>query len=356
MGTRVRAGARDQPGRAKRTGEERNPAARASGSGGRKSAPSSTDSRTPDPQPPGSARPMARTGSSAGSDRPRRDPQTPGPLSPAATKSGPRAASSLGSSADRLGRPERGAATVGAARPGRAKLSTAERFAQRTRQARRRRLRRLLLGAAVAALVPGLAALLVLGPVCTVRTVEIRGASPAVAEQFAVRAESVRGRPLATLSTATLRADLGRPSAVKDLRIERRWPSTLRVTVTMRSAIAALPGPGGFRLVDDTGQHFATVKSAPRGLPQVTAPAGATGWPAVAAAVQVFAALPPKLQSELRNLQARSADDVRFTWGSSVVRWGNAQQSSTKLAVLTALRSTKAREYDLSAPQTPVVR
>ncbi len=237
-----------------------------------------------------------------------------------------------------------------------AKPTSAQRFARRQQEFRRARRRQVALIIGITALSVSLAAALTIGPVFVIRTIKIRGATPAIAEQFLARAKPVTGTPLATFSGQALRADLGRPIDVKSVDIQRQWPSTLRLTVTMRSPVAALPTSGGFRLVDETGQEFATVKSAPRGIPQVTAVLGPRGWAAVAAAVKVFDSLPPSLQSSVRNLKARSEDDIQFTWGSSVIRWGSPERSSTKLAVLMALRPQRAREYDVSAPETPVVR
>ncbi len=245
---------------------------------------------------------------------------------------------------------------VAAPRSANVTRSASERFAERARAVRRARLRRMSLLVLGLGLLVGLGSLCYSGPVFAVRKIEVTGVSGTVARSLQAAVEPERGRPLPQVQLRQVRANLPPIRLLRSVTVQRVWPSTLRVRAQVRTAIAALPTTQGFRLVDETGTEFATVRTAPRGVPQVRSAVGASGWPAVQAAVAVVEALPSALRASVTKITARSPVDISFTVGSAQVKWGGPQESARKAEVLAALLPQRARVYDLSAPQTPVVR
>ena len=73
-------------------------------------------------------------------------------------------------------------------------------------------------------------------------------------------------------------------------------------------------------------------------------------------------ALPPELLARVDTISATTNDDVTFTLAGGVqaVTWGSADRSAFKARVLATLVTTQpataAVEFDISAPDAPVVR
>jgi cell division protein FtsQ len=88
-------------------------------------------------------------------------------------------------------------------------------------------------------------------------------------------------------------------------------------------------------------------------MPLVTAPAG----PAVESAMAVVAALPASLRATVASVTASTRDDVVLTLSDGVtVRWGSADRSDRKVAVLAGMLPVRAATYDVSAPDLPTSR
>jgi cell division protein FtsQ len=109
--------------------------------------------------------------------------------------------------------------------------------------------------------------------------------------------------------------------------------------------------------VDAEGVTFATVPSAPKGVPVVTA-TGAEGTTreALLSSLALLEALPDDMAKSVSGIKLSSANLVTFTLGSRTVVWGGGEESARKVAILSALLRTKAKVIDVSAPDTPVTR
>ena len=84
-----------------------------------------------------------------------------------------------------------------------------------------------------------------------------------------VTADSVRssiasfeGVPLTRLNTQAVARAVESNVAVRSASVSRRWPTSLRVSVTMRTGMAVEAASGGYWLVDDQGVAFQQVPSA----------------------------------------------------------------------------------------------
>jgi cell division protein FtsQ len=78
---------------------------------------------------------------------------------------------------------------------------------------------------------------------------------------------------------------------------------------------------------------------------------------AARAAATVVTAMPDATRERVRSVEIRTLDDIRITLGGSrEVRWGSAERSTEKAAVLEALLRRDASVYDVSAPDLPTTR
>ena len=230
------------------------------------------------------------------------------------------------------------------------------RLAARGRARRRTRLTITLTVTALLGLL-GLAGWLLLGTaVLGVREVQVTGTTrldPAEVRQLA-GIES--GTPLARLDTGSVADRLRRLPVVRTVDVQRRWPRTVAIEVTERTAAAVQLRGQSYVLVDRDGVAFAPVPRRPAGLPLVSAPADA-GPPALRAALGVLDQLAPSVRGQVRQVRAVSPEhvEVQLTRGR-VVEWGSTERGARKAAVLAVLIDRKARVYDVSAPDTPTTR
>ncbi|MFI8526516.1 cell division protein FtsQ/DivIB [Promicromonospora sukumoe] len=168
------------------------------------------------------------------------------------------------------------------------------------------------------------------------------------------------GIPLPRLDTVGLREEILAMNAVKNVRITRAWPDGLRVELTSREPVVAVPQPGGVHaLMDAEGVRVATVEEVPDGLPSIVtslSDAGA-GRRALDAALSVLGALPPRLAADIRTVSAATQDDVRTTLTDGrVIRWGNGAEVPLKTKVAQTLLKAEptATTVDVSSPELPV--
>ncbi len=245
-------------------------------------------------------------------------------------------------------------AAVRAARP--AAGPPAEDRARRFR--RRRRIVLVALGVLLAAgLTVGGHLLLTRTELFTVRAVEVAGTAGAQAD--AVRAAAVvpPGTPLVAVDTDELARRISTVPGIGVVDVSRRWPSTVHVQVAERVAIAVTSGLGERRLVDSAGNAYAAAPDPPPALPVLEVVRPAPGDPPTVAALRAMAALPEPVRGELVAVAASAPDAVtlRLT-GDRTVRWGSADRSERKAAVLVPLLTQPGRVYDVASPDLPTVR
>lgn len=235
--------------------------------------------------------------------------------------------------------------------------TTNARFAARARSARWRHRRPLLIGLAVLVAVAGLGAFLYAGPALVVRTVSVSGVSAARTLQVRAAADAPMRRPLAQVDTRLIAGRVDALPFVESVTVRRHWPSTLQIVVEPRAPAAVVPvAVGRYRVVDLSGVAFATNVAPIKGLPVVKVALTESDRPALQAALEVLAALPAPVRATVGSVTASSPDDVRLRVGRSTVVWGSVDRSQRKAQIYAALRRTPATVYDLSSPDTPVLR
>lgn len=260
------------------------------------------------------------------------------------------------------GRPERSARrrTTESREPRRRPRRTPEERAaaaeRPTRPTRRRYLaRRWMLMLVVLALL-GLGYVIMFTPVLGVRSVEVAGARELPVATVRDKAAIEPGTPLARLDTDEVERRVATLPRVFSVQVSRSVPGTVEITIVEREPIAVLRDESGLFLVDRTGLDYATVREAPPGLPELTVPSVGQHDPSTRAAVAVLEAIPKKLRAQVVAIAATTPGDVRLTLADGrVVRWGDADNSDRKAAVLAPLLTQPGKVYDVTTPDFPTI-
>jgi cell division protein FtsQ len=151
---------------------------------------------------------------------------------------------------------------------------------------------------------------------------------------------------------------------VGDVKVSRRWPSTVAVRIVERIPVASVRTPDGIVLVDKTARVLERVDSAPSGLPKliVIDPPVAPGetQPHVTSLLSVAVQLTPELSAWVNSLtvgpdgspQLRLRDDVPVIFGEPV----RISEKLIDLAtVLTRVDLKGICRIDISAVHNPSV-
>jgi cell division protein FtsQ len=226
------------------------------------------------------------------------------------------------------------------------------------RAAGRRRLRRLLVAASVFATAL-VAAAVAWSPLLAVHTIDVRGAG---AERAAVlRAAGVHpGDPMLLLHAGAAAAAVRALPDVATARVDRDLPTTVTITVTLRSPVAWAPlAPGRFAVVDGRGTVMGVDPTVPAGLPglagigRVPGRGGHVAGPGAAAA----AALGPDQRGRVTTIVSTPGGLLGLIYLGPQLRFGDATHLADKAeaadAVLRAL-GHPASYIDVSVATAPV--
>ncbi|MFF7243821.1 cell division protein FtsQ/DivIB [Embleya sp. NPDC008237] len=194
-------------------------------------------------------------------------------------------------------------------------------------------------------------------PLLDTRTVAVGGSGTLPRDQVARVAAVPVGEPLAGIDLDAIRARVAAIPRVASVRVERDWPHTVRISVRERVTALVVPDAGRYAEIDKDGVRFGTVDAAPAGVPVVKADADTVSRETLRGVVQVVAALPPPVAQRVRDITARTRDDIVLVLDKGeTVLWGGAEASDRKALVLAALLPRPAKFYDVSAPDAPVTR
>lgn len=162
--------------------------------------------------------------------------------------------------------------------------------------------------------------------------------------------------PLLRVRTGEVADRVAALAPVGEVRVRRDWPSAVVIEVVERTAVAAVPVPDGFVVVDAAGVVFRTVERA-GDLPVVIVAAPGPADPATRAALTVLAALTPQLRSDLESLTVQGPARIQLVLRSGwTVLWGDETDSADKAQVATALLDREGEVIDVSAPEVVSVR
>lgn len=224
--------------------------------------------------------------------------------------------------------------------------------------------------------------LAVFSPWATVNRVTVSGLDRVPEDQVRLATDTEIGHSLLLAPTADLATQLEKLRLVKSVQVSRSWPGTLKVAVTEREPVAALPSStmaanataktGTARsttlmvqLVDDDGVVIETVPAgdAPAALPRIEVALGqAQSVANLRGTLAVLHGLPTDLRLRLKAIGTQSPDGIWLKVAAPLktspkrtvlVQWGDSAQGPLKAQVLTALLKRTAKTYDVRAPEMP---
>ena len=231
-----------------------------------------------------------------------------------------------------------------------------DRLRERAHARRMLLLRRVAIAVFTVAIVGGAAWVAFFSPLFALSTsaIQVSGEDGTLATDESVRSSvaAFEGVPLTRLNTQEVARAVESNVAVKSASVSRRWPTSLTVSVTMRTGMAVEAASGGYWLVDDQGVAFQQLSGAGT-YPLVTLPDDRTTGASDVASV--LGALDESTRSQVSAITA-TGTQVTFTLrGGQSVKWGTNADAPQKARVLaTLLANVQATTYDVSSPNHPV--
>lgn len=223
---------------------------------------------------------------------------------------------------------------------------------------RARSLRRkvILSGGAVVAVLVVLFAVLWFSPLMSVRQIEYSG-NGVVTEEEALGALAVaEGTPLLRVDTGAAARRVATIRRVAEARVQRIYPSTVKLTVVERVPVVFFDSPEGPHLMDAQGVDYAT-EPPPFGVARLVTPTPGHDDHATQAALAVLEALPESIRVQVSEVAAPTISSVSVTLvDGRVVVWGSADSSERKSAVVSVLLTQPGQIFDVSSPELPTVK
>ncbi|MFE0643448.1 cell division protein FtsQ/DivIB [Streptomyces sp. NPDC058877] len=172
------------------------------------------------------------------------------------------------------------------------------------------------------------------------------------------------GAPLVSVDTDGIEARLRKKMPrIDTIEVIRSWPHGIGLKVTERKPVLLVEKGGKFIEVDAGGMQFATVDTAPRGVPRLALDGASS--PSLRRfgvdrllreAVRVRGEVPTEVVRDTRVVRVTSYDSVTLELaGGRTVFWGSGEHGPAKARVLVALMKAtpKAGHFDVSAPTAP---
>nr|WP_307856795.1 cell division protein FtsQ/DivIB [Mycolicibacter acidiphilus] len=202
----------------------------------------------------------------------------------------------------------------------------------------------------------GLGLILYFTPLMSVRAVEVEGIAEVTRDEVVAVAAVQLGTPLLQVDTSAVADRVSEIRRVASVRVQRQYPSTLRIAVVERIAVAVKDFPDGPHLFDRDGVDFATAPPPP-GLPYFDVDDPGPTDPASRAALRVLTALAPEVAGQVSRIAAPSVSSITLTLTDGrIVVWGNTDRTAEKAQKLAALLTQPGHIYDVSSPDLPTVR
>jgi cell division protein FtsQ len=238
--------------------------------------------------------------------------------------------------------------------------------------ARVRRRRRILGWALAAIALAAGVAWLIRTPLFGLSAVRVSG-TQAVTHAEVLEASRVRiGEPYMGLDLAAIGDRVAALPRVAAVRVARDYPSSLRITVTERPAVASISGGSVYWLVAADGTVLDAAGRRPADLPYVAGvplPDGVRPGSRLppgnelANALTALGGMAPQLKRQVSGVNARTLDSLEFTLkDGSTVLYGLAVDQPAKDAAVLLIRRTLKREgreaqrIDVRNPSAPTVR
>lgn len=220
------------------------------------------------------------------------------------------------------------------------------RIRRRRAQIRReegRRRRRILLAGVGCLLVVAAMWVTVRSPLLDVDRVVVDGAAQTGGTAVADASGVDRGRPMSDVEEQAIADRVERLPWVRQARVRRDWPGTVRIMVVERAPVAAARTfAGGWGLLDVTGRVLAWAADRPAALPEVVGipPAGAPATSVDAGTwglLRVAAAVPPSLLPRVAAIAPVGREVELLLAPGGTARLGPADGAPEKIGVVEAI-------------------
>jgi cell division protein FtsQ len=219
-----------------------------------------------------------------------------------------------------------------------------------------RGLKVLMWSALLSVVVVGLGLLLYFTPIMSARNIVVTGLGAVSQEEVVTSAAVKSGTPLLQVDTDAVAERVAAIRRVASVRVQRQYPSTLRITVIERVPVVVKDYPDGSHLFDRDGVDFATAPPPP-GVPYLEAENPGPSDPATKAALQVMTSLRPEVAGQVGRISAPSVAAITLTLTDGrVVVWGTTDRTEEKALKLGALLTQPGHTYDVSSPDLPTVK
>ncbi|PXX08494.1 cell division protein FtsQ/DivIB [Mycolicibacterium moriokaense] len=219
-----------------------------------------------------------------------------------------------------------------------------------------RGLKVLMWSALVSVVVVGLGLLLYFTPIMSARNVVVVGVGAVTQDEVVAAANVQPGMPLLQVDTDAVAERVAAIRRVASARVQRQYPSTLRVTVVERVPVVVKDYPDGPHQFDRDGVDFATAPP-PVGVPYLDADNPGPSDAPTKAALQVMTALRPEVAGQVGRIAAPSVAAITLTLTDGrVVVWGTTDRTEEKALKLGALLTQPGQTYDVSSPDLPTVK
>jgi cell division protein FtsQ len=219
-----------------------------------------------------------------------------------------------------------------------------------------RGLKVLMWSALVSVVAVALGLVLYFTPVMAARVTVITGLNTLSEDEVEQAAAIVPGTPLLQIDTDAVAERVATIRRVASARVQREYPSTLRITVAERVPVVVKDYPDGPHLFDRDGVDFASAPPPP-GLPYLDADNPGPSDDPTKAALQVLLSLRPEVSGQVSRIAAPSVASITLTLvdGREVI-WGTTDRTEEKALKLGALLTQPGRTYDVSSPDLPTVK
>lgn len=219
-----------------------------------------------------------------------------------------------------------------------------------------RGLKVLMWSALIAVLAVGGGLLLYFTPIMAARATVVTGLTAITEDEIRQAAAVPPGTPLLQIDTDTVAERVASIRRVASARVQREYPSTLRITVEERIPLVVKDYPDGPHLFDKDGVDFVTGPPPP-GLPYIDTETPGPKDPATEAALEVLTSLPPEVAGQVSRIEAPSVAAITLILfdGRKVV-WGTTDRTQEKALKLAALLTQPGQTYDVSSPDLPTVK
>lgn len=229
-----------------------------------------------------------------------------------------------------------------------------------TRRSRNRQIAVAVVGGLVVSLV-ALVLVAVFSPLLALREVKVVGAVAVDAARLQSELEAQLGTPLALIDAGRINDTMQGFPLIRSYSTETVPPGTIIVHIVERAPIVVVARDSGFALVDPAGIVLGESAERPQFVPLIVDRGAAIPNPAFDAAVEVLLAMPAELRAQVDTISSSTRDDVTMTLvgAAQTVRWGSADDSERKAALLSSLRAIHGLTpgtFDVSAPGNGIFR